>query len=89
MLTYEYECEMCGLRFERQQAISEDPLTECPECRGKVRRLISAGQDSCSKGPDLIRQAGVKGDAPSNEQAGPAAAGRNAAAILPAGESDE
>ncbi len=50
MLTYEYECKICGLRFERQQAISEDPLTECPECRGKVRRLISGGTGFLFKG---------------------------------------
>ncbi|WP_408999073.1 FmdB family zinc ribbon protein [Syntrophus buswellii] len=43
MPTYEYECELCGLKFERQQAISEGPLSECPECRGAVRRLISGG----------------------------------------------
>ncbi len=43
MPTYEYECESCGLRFEHQQAITEEPLTECPECRGKVRRLVSSG----------------------------------------------
>jgi putative FmdB family regulatory protein len=43
MPTYEYECETCGLRFERRQAITEQPVTECPECRGKVQQLISGG----------------------------------------------
>lgn len=37
MPTYEYERETCGLKFERRQAITELPLTECPNCRGKVR----------------------------------------------------
>ncbi|MDY0186529.1 MAG: zinc ribbon domain-containing protein [Syntrophus sp. (in: bacteria)] len=43
MPTYEYECDICGLRFERQQSISADPVEECPKCRGSVRRLISGG----------------------------------------------
>lgn len=43
MPTYEYKCEICGLAFERRQAITEETLTECPECRGIVRRLISGG----------------------------------------------
>ena len=43
MLTYEYECKKCGLRFEQQQSITEEPLVECPECDGQVHRLISGG----------------------------------------------
>lgn len=40
MPTYEYECEQCGVRFERKQRMSEDPLRDCPECGGHVHRLI-------------------------------------------------
>ena len=43
MPTYEYACNGCGLRFERQQAITEAPLETCPECGGEVRRLVSGG----------------------------------------------
>jgi putative FmdB family regulatory protein len=43
MPTYEYECDTCGLKFERRQAITEQPITVCPECRGTVQRLISGG----------------------------------------------
>lgn len=43
MPTYEYLCEKCGYQFEREQRISEDPLKECPECKGAVKRLISSG----------------------------------------------
>ena len=43
MPTYEYKCETCGLRFERQQSILEATLIECPECRGEVRRIVSGG----------------------------------------------
>ena len=50
MLTYEYECETCGLKFEHRQAITEQPITECPQCRGKVRRLVSGGSGFMLKG---------------------------------------
>ncbi len=42
MPIYEYECNDCGHRSEAIQRLSEDPLTECLECGGKIRRLISA-----------------------------------------------
>lgn len=50
MPTYEYECESCGFTFERRQGMTENPLTECPECRGKVRRLIGGGTGFILKG---------------------------------------
>lgn len=40
MPIYLYQCDSCGLRFERMQRMSEEPLTECPECEGSVHRVI-------------------------------------------------
>ena len=40
MPIYLYECDSCGVRFERVQRMSADPLTECPECDGHVHRVI-------------------------------------------------
>jgi putative FmdB family regulatory protein len=40
MPTYVYECEDCGVRFERLQSYSDAPLRECPECSGHVYRVI-------------------------------------------------
>lgn len=40
MPIYEYECDRCGVRFERKQGISEDPISICPQCEGGTRRLI-------------------------------------------------
>ena len=38
---YEYQCKKCHHRFERIQKISDrDP--HCPECGGKVERLLHA-----------------------------------------------
>jgi putative FmdB family regulatory protein len=50
MPTYEYACQKCGYQFEEFQAITADPLTECPEGGGKVKRLISAGAGLIFKG---------------------------------------
>ena len=50
MPRYEYECEACAYQFEASQEISEEPLTECPQCKGMLRRLISAGGGIIVKG---------------------------------------
>ena len=42
MPTYEYECNLCLCRFERRQSFDEEPVTMCPECQGKARRVINA-----------------------------------------------
>jgi putative FmdB family regulatory protein len=38
---YEYKCVECNKIFEAFQKISDDPLTECRFCTGKVERIIS------------------------------------------------
>jgi putative FmdB family regulatory protein len=38
MPLYEYQCDECGIRFERRQRMADDPVTECPECGGSVHR---------------------------------------------------
>lgn len=40
MPLYEYKCEACGLRFERRQHFSDEPVKVCPDCGGPVTRLI-------------------------------------------------
>jgi putative FmdB family regulatory protein len=42
MPLYEYECGACGHRFEIIQKFSDQPITECPNCRGALRKLQSA-----------------------------------------------
>jgi putative FmdB family regulatory protein len=42
MPIYEYQCLDQGHRFEVLQKMSEDPISVCQECGGKVRKLISA-----------------------------------------------
>ena len=50
MPTYEYECIECKYTFDEFQQITDEPLTECPKCRGKLRRLISGGAGVIFKG---------------------------------------
>ena len=41
MPVYEYECTKCGKIEEVIQKISEQPLSECRYCSGKLQKLIS------------------------------------------------
>jgi len=40
--TYQYACTECGHAFEQFQSFSDDALTECPECSGRLRKLFNA-----------------------------------------------
>jgi len=42
MPLYEYECFVCGHRFERIRRVADAAEMTCPECGGSVRRLLSA-----------------------------------------------
>ncbi|HRV69368.1 MAG TPA: zinc ribbon domain-containing protein, partial [Marmoricola sp.] len=37
----EYACADCGHVFDIFQSFSDDALTECPECGGKLRKVFS------------------------------------------------
>jgi len=50
MPTYEYECDKCLHKFETFQSMTDKPLKKCPECGGKVRRLIGKGAGLIFKG---------------------------------------
>jgi putative FmdB family regulatory protein len=50
MPTYEYECLDCQHRFEKFQGIKDEPLKVCPECGGRLRRLIGTGGGIIFKG---------------------------------------
>ena len=42
MPTYQYACTACEERLEAVQKFSDDPLTECPVCGGRLRKLFSS-----------------------------------------------
>lgn len=50
MPTYEYECKVCGYRFEHFQNMIDEPLTKCPKCDKGLRRLIGNGSGIIFKG---------------------------------------
>ena len=41
MPTYEYVCRACGHLFEIVQSMRDEPLTECPECGGELRKVFA------------------------------------------------
>jgi putative FmdB family regulatory protein len=50
MPAYDYQCNACGVRFEKRQKMSDQELEFCPTCGGNVKRLIGGGAGIISKG---------------------------------------
>ena len=42
MPTYQYQCTDCGEPLEIQQSFTDDALTECPACGGRLRKVFNA-----------------------------------------------
>jgi putative FmdB family regulatory protein len=42
MPTYQYACTECGEQLEVVQKFSDEPLTVCPACQGRLRKVFSA-----------------------------------------------
>lgn len=42
MPTYQYQCNDCGQPLEVQQSFSDDALTVCPSCDGRLRKVFNA-----------------------------------------------
>jgi putative FmdB family regulatory protein len=40
MPTYEYRCKDCSHQFDVFQAFTDDALTECPECQGRLKKVF-------------------------------------------------
>jgi putative FmdB family regulatory protein len=40
--TYQYQCTDCGAALEVVQSFSDDALTVCPECDGRLRKVFNA-----------------------------------------------
>jgi putative FmdB family regulatory protein len=41
MPTYEYTCTNCGHTFDIVQSMSDEPLTDCPVCTGRLRKVFA------------------------------------------------
>lgn len=42
MPTYQYQCTDCGQALEVHQSFSDDALTVCPACDGRLRKVFNA-----------------------------------------------
>ncbi|AHH21538.1 putative regulatory protein, FmdB family [Nocardia nova SH22a] len=42
MPTYSYQCTQCGDKFDIVQSFSDDTLTTCEKCNGKLRKLFNS-----------------------------------------------
>ena len=80
MPTYAYACTACGHAFEIVQSFSDDSLSVCPECEGRLRKVFSS-VGVVFKGSGFYRndaRAGAKSSAlsptPSTSTPAPAAA---------------
>jgi putative FmdB family regulatory protein len=40
--TYQYACTECGHAFDQFQSFTDDALTVCPECQGRLRKVFNA-----------------------------------------------
>ena len=42
MPTYSYACTECDNRFDAVQAFTDEALTTCPQCSGRLRKLFNS-----------------------------------------------
>ncbi len=42
MPTYAYRCTACDHAFEAQQSFTDESLTVCPQCEGRLRKVFSS-----------------------------------------------
>lgn len=42
MPKYQYRCDDCGADLEVFQKFTDDALTQCPECEGRLKKVFSA-----------------------------------------------
>lgn len=82
MPTYQYACTVCDHRLEAVQSFTDDPLTVCPQCQGRLRKVFSA-VGVVFKGSGFYRtdsRAGGNGAAATAGAAGKDGAGKDTAA---------
>ena len=50
MPTYDYKCTECEESFEFFQKMTDAPLQTCPNCGGKLKKMIGTGMTPIFKG---------------------------------------
>jgi len=77
MPTYSYRCTDCSTAFDIQQAFTDDSLTVCPSCDGRLRKVFSAVGVTFN-GSGFYRtdsRAGAKGSSSSSSDSGSSGSG--------------
>ena len=87
MPLYEYQCTKCKHRFERIQKFSDPEVKKCPECGGKVEKLLSAPavqfKGSGWYVTDYANKSGSKAKSGTSEDGASSAAGDDSSASAP------
>ncbi|RYU08418.1 FmdB family zinc ribbon protein [Nocardioides iriomotensis] len=73
MPTYQYACTECDNAFEQFQSFSEDSLTVCPQCQGRLRKVFNA-VGVVFKGSGFYRTDSRNGSSSSDTSSAPASA---------------
>ena len=55
MPTYEYRCVNCNYQFEKRQKINEKPIEYCPQCHGRVKKIITDNVNFILKGTGFYK----------------------------------
>ena len=55
MPIYEYKCTKCSCRFEKWQNINDKPIEFCPQCKGKIKKVISKNVGFIFKGSGFYK----------------------------------
>lgn len=76
MPTYQYACTACGHQLEAVQSFADEPLSECPDCEGRLRKLFS-GIGVVFKGSGFYRTDSRAASSASDKPASPASSSSN------------
>ncbi|WP_344023204.1 FmdB family zinc ribbon protein [Streptomyces luteireticuli] len=82
MPTYQYQCTECGEGLEAVQKFTDDALTVCPSCDGRLKKVFSA-VGIVFKGSGFYRN-DSRGTSSSSSPAKPAAATTSSSSTAPA-----
>ena len=93
MPIYEYQCSSCQKVIEVMQSMTEEPLSQCPDCHGSVKKLVSMSAfhlkgggwfaDGYSDSPGNNGKASGKGNGSAAKSASTATAEKSSSSAKP------
>jgi putative FmdB family regulatory protein len=70
--TYQYACTACGHQLEAVQSFTDEPLSDCPSCDGRLRKVFNS-VGIVFKGSGFYRTDSRSGEGKSSSNGGSAA----------------